>query len=637
MRSTIVVAEQGQAFSCSFEEIMKYHGQSSPGGVAHAFKVMERAWPLLSPDGAPPERREITVETAFGGPGARDAFEFVTRAVTGERYVVDAALARPERGRALERFVFRVGYRDRSVTLLVRDGYVTDEFIELARSHERTPEEEARLSLLKRDMAERVMAAPAEDVYRAERREAQPGRRASVTHIERTRGLSAAAAHAERFLQDLDERPVQARSDATAIREVLGGPLDGQGEDPESVIQALAAGADAGIVASAGPRHFGFVIGGTLPAALAADWLVSAWDQCAAFHSLSPAAAAIEEIAAEWTLDLLGLPASATVGFVTGGQGANTTALAAARHAVLTRAGWDVESDGLIGAPRLNVVCGEQAHATIYTSLRLLGLGAQTATRIAVDDQGRMLTAALEEALAGLEGPTIVCAQAGNVATGAFDPFEAVADACAAQGAWLHVDGAFGLWAAAAPSTRTLIRGVERADSWAVDAHKWLNVPYDSAMAIVGDADAHRAAMSLAASYLVADPAQRDSTNYVPESSRRARAVPTYAALRSLGRTGVAALVERNCALARRMAAQLARIPGAEIVNDVVLNQVLVRFAGGDEANRAAVAAVQRDGTCWLGGSEWQGRAVMRVSFSNWATSDADVDRSAAAIAAAVS
>jgi glutamate/tyrosine decarboxylase-like PLP-dependent enzyme len=452
---------------------------------------------------------------------------------------------------------------------------------------------------------------------------------------QRTRGLSAAAAHAERFLTTLDERPVAARVDGAAIRDVLGGPLPEQGQDAEAVIDALVTGADPGIVASAGPRHFGFVIGGTLPAALAADWLVSAWDQCAAFHVLSPAAAAIEEITAQWTLDLLGLPASASVGFVTGGQGANTTCLAAARHAVLARAGWDVERDGLIGAPRVNIVCGQQAHATIHTALRLLGLGADTAIRVPVDEQGRMSPAALAETLRALDGPTIVCAQAGNVATGAFDALEPIADACDAHGAWLHVDGAFGLWAAAAPSMRALVRGVERADSWGVDAHKWLNVPYDSAMAIVADPNAHRAAMGLAAAYLVADAEQRDSTNYVPESSRRARAVPIYAALRSLGRGGVAALVERPCGHARRMAAHLAEIPGATILNDVVLNQVLVRLPGGDDANHAAVAAVQRDGTCWLGGTQWGGQAVMRISFSNWATTDEDVDRSAAAIVAA--
>jgi glutamate/tyrosine decarboxylase-like PLP-dependent enzyme len=451
---------------------------------------------------------------------------------------------------------------------------------------------------------------------------------------DRLSGLRVAVDHAQRFLRGLDERPVGAAVDAEAVRAALGGPLGEQGESAAAVIEALAAGADPGIVASAGPRHFGFVIGGALPAALAADWLVSAWDQCAAFHSLSPAAAAIEEIAAEWTLDLLGLPASASVGFVTGAQTANTTALAAARHAVLARAGWDVESRGLVGAPGVHVVCGAQAHATIYTALRLLGLGSETAIRVAADGQGRMQPGELASTLAGLDGPAIVCAQAGNVATGAFDPFEPIADACAERGAWLHVDGAFGLWAAAAPSTRDLLASVDRADSWALDAHKWLNVPYDSAMAIVADPNAHRAAMSLAASYLVADPGRRDSTNYVPESSRRARAVPVYAALRALGRTGVAELVERNCAHARRMAGRLAELDGVQIINDVVLNQVLVRLPGGDEANARIVEAVQRQGTCWLGPTRWEDQTVMRVSFSNWATSDDDVDRSAAAIAA---
>ena len=302
---------------------------------------------------------------------------------------------------------------------------------------------------------------------------------------------------------------------------------------------------------------------------------------------------------------------------------------------MLARAGWDVERDGLAGAPPVHVVCGEQAHVTVFAALRLLGLGAGTATRVAVDAQGRIDADALAAALAELDGPTIVCAQAGNVATGAFDPFDAIADACEEHGAWLHVDGAFGLWAAAAPSTRALVRGVERADSWGVDAHKWLNVPYDGALAIVSDPTAHQVAMSLVAAYLVADDAQREPTNFVPESSRRARAVPVYAALRALGRDGVAELIERNCAQARRMAAALAQIPGAEVLNDVVLNQVLVRFPGGDEANQAIVAAVQRDGTCWLGGTQWDGQAVMRISISNWSTTDADIDRSAAAIAAA--
>jgi glutamate/tyrosine decarboxylase-like PLP-dependent enzyme len=452
---------------------------------------------------------------------------------------------------------------------------------------------------------------------------------------DRTQGLRTAAAHAERFLETVEERPVAATATATEVRETLGGPLPDRGADPDEVIDLLARGADPGIVASAGPRHFGFVIGGALPAALAADWLVSAWDQCAAFHSLSPAAAAIEQIAAGWSLELMGLPATAGVGFVTGGQAANTTCLAAARHAVLAAAGWDVEGQGLIGAPPVTVFAGAEAHATIFTALRLLGLGADTARRVPADEQGRILAEALRTALRETDGPAIVCTQAGNVATGAFDPFEPIADACEEFGAWMHVDGAFGLWAAAAPSLRHLVRGAERADSWGVDCHKWLNVPYDSAMAIVRDADAQRAAMSLAASYLVADPDQRDSTNYVPESSRRARAVPVYAALRSLGRDGVAELVERNCAQARRMAGHLSQLPGVEILNEVVINQVLVRFPGSDEDNQRVVEAVQRDGTCWLGGTVWQGRAAMRVSFSNWSTTDEDVDRSAAAIAAA--
>ena len=453
---------------------------------------------------------------------------------------------------------------------------------------------------------------------------------------DRTAGLSAAAQHAREFLSTIDDRPVTARVDAAGVRDTLGGPLPEHGDEANAVIDSLVHGVEPGLVASAGPRHFGFVLGGAVPAALAADWLVSAWDQNAGFHALSPAAAAVEEITSAWVIDLLGLPATAGVGFVTGGQAANTTCLAAARHAVLAKAGWNVEDDGLIGAPRVRVLCGDQAHATVYTALRLLGLGARTTTRIDVDDQGRMRPDALRDALEQEEAPTIVCAQAGNVSTGAFDAFEPIAEACTAAGAWLHIDGAFGLWAAAAPSLRHLTTGLERADSWAVDAHKWLNVPYDAAMAIVADTDAHVAAMSLAGPYLVADPGQRDGTNYVPESSRRARAVPVYAALRALGRAGVAELVTRNCAQARRMAQRLAAIPGAEIINDVVLNQVLVRFPGGDDANRAAVAAVQRDGTCWLGGTTWNGSYVMRVSISNWATTDEDIDRSADAIAQAI-
>ena len=449
---------------------------------------------------------------------------------------------------------------------------------------------------------------------------------------DRTAGLRTAAEHAVAFLDSLDTREVRAHTSATDIRAALGGPLPEHGDDPACVIDALVAGAEPGLVASAGPRHFGFVVGGGVPASLAADWLVSAWDQNAAFHALSPAAAAIEDVASAWVLDLLGLPAHASVGFVTGGQGANTTCLAAARNAMLARAEWDVEGRGLIGAPPLRVLCGAQAHATVYTALRLLGLGADNAVRVEADDQGRMDPASLGRLLAQDDAPTIVCAQAGNVATGAFDDFTAIADACRTHGAWLHVDGAFGLWAAAAPATRYLTRDVARADSWAIDAHKWLNVPYDAAMAIVADPAAHIGAMSLAGPYLVTEGGQRDSTNYVPESSRRARAVPIYAAIRSLGRKGVADLVERNCAQARRMADLVASIPGADVLNDVVLNQILVRLPGGDDANRAAVAAIQRDGTCWLGGTTWRDQYVLRISLCNWSTTDDDVEVSAAAI-----
>ena len=318
---------------------------------------------------------------------------------------------------------------------------------------------------------------------------------------------------------------------------LLAGPLPVRGEDPGAVIDALVAGAEPGLVATAGPRHFGFVIGGALPAALAADWLVSAWDQCAAFHSLSPAAAAIEEVASAWTLELLGLPAgAASIRHRRPGRQHDLPRRRPARHAGPGRLGRRARRAHRCATVR--VLCGEQAHATIHTALRLLGLGSETAVRIPADEQGRMNPAGLRKALAADDGPAIVCVQAGNVSTGAFDAFEPIADACAAHGAWLHVDGAFGLWAAAAPATRHLTRGVERADSWAVDAHKWLNVPYDGAMAIVAEPDHHVAAMSLAGPYLVADSGQRDSTNYVPESSRRARAVPVYAAIRSLGRAG---------------------------------------------------------------------------------------------------
>jgi glutamate/tyrosine decarboxylase-like PLP-dependent enzyme len=444
--------------------------------------------------------------------------------------------------------------------------------------------------------------------------------------------LRRAAELAAAWLEALPERPVRAAAEADGLR----GPLPEQGEDAGAVIEALAAAAEPGLVASAGPRYFGFVTGGALPAAVAADWLTSAWDQNAGLHVMSPAAAAAEETVGAWAKELLGLPAGAGVGFVTGAQMANVTALAAARNAVLARAGWDVEERGLAGAPPLRVVAGAEAHATVFNALRLLGLGRDTAVRVAADEQGRMRAGELVRTLAGGDGPAIVCAQAGNVNTGAFDPFEEIVAACRDAGAWCHVDGAFGLWAAAAPGRAHLTAGVAGADSWAVDAHKWLNVPYESALAIVADPAPLNAAMALTAAYLTSAGArERNGADWAPEASRRARAFPLYAALRQLGRSGLAELVERDCALAARMAERLAREPGVAVLNDVVLNQALVRFGDDDAATEAVVARVQRDGTCWLGGTVWHGMAAMRVSVCGWRTTEDDADRSADAIVAA--
>jgi glutamate/tyrosine decarboxylase-like PLP-dependent enzyme len=395
-------------------------------------------------------------------------------------------------------------------------------------------------------------------------------------------------------------------------------------------------------MATAGGRYFGFVIGGNLPAALAADWLTSSWDQNAGLYVAAPAASVVEEVCGAWLTELFGLPGDASYGLVTGGQMANFTALAAARHSVLDEAGWDVEANGLIGAPRVRVIIGEERHVTIDRALRLLGLGSSSLHPVPADEQGRMRPDALRAALGETSGPTIVCAQAGNVNTGAIDPLDAICDVAGEAGAWVHVDGAFGLWAAASPASRHLTRGIERADSWATDAHKWLNVPYDSGLVFCAHPDAHRTAMGTHASYLVySEGAERDQLDWNPEASRRARGFPVYAAIRSLGRSGVVDLVDRCCAHARRFAEALAWEPGVEVLNDVVLNQVLVRFldTGGDHdaRTRAVVKAVQEDGTCWLGGTTWQGKVAMRISVSNWSTTTDDVDRSVAAILRAAS
>ncbi len=397
------------------------------------------------------------------------------------------------------------------------------------------------------------------------------------------RTLRAAAELGIEFLAGLAERHVGARADGDAIAAALGGPLPEDGEDPVAVIEDMTRRLDPGLVASAGPRYFGFVIGGALPAAMGADWLTAAWDQNANLHALSPAAAGAEQVVGAWMLDLLGLPASASVGLPTGAGLANTVGLAAGRHAVLAREGWDVEARGLYGAPEITVIIGEEAHATVLTALQYLGLGHDRVVKVPADEQGRMRADALAGLVGGMTGPMIVVAQAGNVNTGGFDPMDAIADALAGHpNAWVHVDGAFGLWAAASPRLRHLVAGVDRADSWATDAHKWLNVGYDCGFVAVRDRDAHRAAMAASASYLMLTQTQRESSEYVLDSSRRARGFVLYATLRSLGRSGVRELVERCCDLARRMADRLAQADGVEILNEVVLNQVLVRFHPAD-------------------------------------------------------
>jgi glutamate/tyrosine decarboxylase-like PLP-dependent enzyme len=454
------------------------------------------------------------------------------------------------------------------------------------------------------------------------------------------RVLRRASELAGEFLSQLPERPVGIPIAPAALRAALGADLSEDGEDAVAVVESLVEGIDPGLVASAGPRYFGFVIGGSLPVTVATEWLVSAWDQNAGLYVAAPGAAVVEEVAGGWLRDLLGIPSTASTGFVTGATMANFTGLAAARHAVLARVGYDVEAKGLFGAPPITVVVGDEAHSTVFVALRMLGLGDERVVRVPADEQGRIRARELVDALAQTDGPAIVCAQAGNVNTGAFDPIAEIAEATNHHGAWLHIDGAFGLWAAASPSLRHHVAGIERAQSWATDAHKWLNVPYDSGLVFVADRDAHRAAMALSAAYLLrGDGDAYNSYDYVPESSRRARGLAVYTALRTLGRRGVADLVERCCAHARHMAERLGAAAGVEILNEVVLNQVLVRFsAPGDDAKasdartQSVIDAVQRDGTCWVGGTRWHGLGAMRISVSNWSTTEEDIDRSAEAI-----
>jgi glutamate/tyrosine decarboxylase-like PLP-dependent enzyme len=448
--------------------------------------------------------------------------------------------------------------------------------------------------------------------------------------------LDRTLAIARDYLVGLENQHVGARAPIEQLRSALDVPLPDSGADAQTVIEELARGVAPGLVASAGPRYFGFVIGGSVPAALAADWLTSAWDQNAAIYAAAPAACVAEDVCARWVVELFGLPKGSSVGFVTGGQMGNFTGLAAARHAVLQRTGWDVEQRGLLGAPPIRVLLGEEAHVTVAAAVRLLGLGTDSIERVAVDAQGGMRPEALDERLSRVGGPAIVCAQAGNIDTGAVDPLGEIAQIARRYDAWCHVDGAFGLWAAASPAYRDRVSGIERADSWVADAHKWLNVPYDSSFAIVRDPEPHRAAMALTAAYLPrAHEEERWPAEWVPELSRRARALPVYAALRSLGREGVARIVENCCARATQLAELFANVPEVEILNDVTLNQVLMRFGDDDAVTDAVIRAVQDDGVCWLAGTTFRGLRAMRVSICNWATSEEDIERSARSILAA--
>jgi glutamate/tyrosine decarboxylase-like PLP-dependent enzyme len=441
--------------------------------------------------------------------------------------------------------------------------------------------------------------------------------------------LEDAAQRAIRYVESLPERPV--RPDADAVRRLaeLDFAMPNEGLRVEEVVRLLDERVGAATMAMAGPRFFGWVIGGSLPVTVAANWLATAWDQNTGHYNAAPGVAHLEQVALGWLKELFGLPASTVGAYVTGATMANFTALAAARHALLARAGWAVDADGLFGAPPIDVIVGEEAHPTVHKALGLLGLGRNRVKRVPVDAQGRMRA----DALPPIEGPTILCVQAGNVNTGACDPFDALCPIAKQAGAWIHVDGAFGLWATASPPHRALTAGVTLADSWATDAHKWLNVPYDSGLAFVRDAGALPAAMAISAEYLPSESERRNPYDFTPELSRRARGVEIWAALLSLGRSGVAELVGRNCRQAKRFAEQLS-VAGYRVLNDVVLNQVLVSF-GSPAATLRVVEEIQKDGTCWCGSTVWQGQTAMRISVCGAATTDRDVERSVAAMIAA--
>jgi len=438
--------------------------------------------------------------------------------------------------------------------------------------------------------------------------------------------LAATASRATRYINEISHRSVLPTSQAIARLEALGGSFPEHSTDPAEILALLDDIGSPATVATTGGRYFGFVIGGTLPAALAANWLAGAWDQNAAMQVMSPVAAKLEEIVQGWVLDLLGLPAGSAAGFVTGTTMANFSGLAAARSALLARAGWNVEEDGMFGAPPMQVIVGQEVHVSVLRALTMLGLGRSRVVTVPADGQGRMRA----DSLPPLNSNTLLCLQAGNVNTGAFDPAREICSRARAAGAWVHVDGAFGMWAAVSPLYAPLLDGVDLADSWAIDCHKWLNVPYDSGMVVVREPEHLRRALSCGNAAYLAQGSGREPWQFTPDASRRARGVELWAAMRSLGRSGLREMIERNCRQARLFADRL-RHAGFPILNDVVLNQVLVEF-GSPEQTRRVIAEIQKDGTCWCGGTVWQGHTAMRISVSSWATTDEDVEKSVEAM-----
>jgi len=442
-----------------------------------------------------------------------------------------------------------------------------------------------------------------------------------------------AAKYAARFRLRTADAPQHPLQDYAAAKAAFEGPVPEKPEAAASVIADLVTKAEQGLMMPTGPRFFGWVIGGSHPVGVAADFLTSAWGQNAGNHQASPAASAAETAAASWLLDLLDLPRKSSVGFVTGATVANFTCLAAARGEVLRRVGWEIETKGLFGAPPITALIGDDAHTTVFSALQFLGLGHDSLVRVATDQQGRIVPSAFTKAITKAEAPIIAILQAGQINTGGFDDFAAITPAARAAGAWIHVDGAFGLWAKASAATKHLAAGVELADSWATDGHKWLQTPYDSGYAIVRDELAHRRAMTIAASYLpMAAEGERDPTHYVPELSRRARGFAAWAMLRHLGRQGISEMVERHCRVARLIAEKLAAEPSIEVLNDVVLNQVILRFGADDDSTVKTIARIQQDGVCFAGGAKWRGQQVMRISVISYETTETEGRRSAEAM-----